>query len=179
MMPGRKLPPPETPEQEIERFSNMLRASMIDATATLARLVELSGSKRGRRELITSYILDELNDDLNTVASLAAVLYGLGLKHADIPKNPLKKTGGITMTTEKMVRRARNRMQEAQEARRVAVKAWVVETAVTASPAAEREAWRSVLQAHAAERSAMEAYRHAAAALKREHEREVKENGAE
>lgn len=31
------------------------------------------------------------------------------------------------MTTEKMVRRARNRMQEAQEARRVAVKAWVVE----------------------------------------------------
>ena len=73
------------------------------------------------------------------------------------------------MTTEKMVRRARNRMQEAQEARRVAVKAWVVETAVTASPAAEREAWRSVLQAHAAERSAMEVY--AAAALKREHER--------
>ena len=49
------------------------------------------------------------------------------------------------MTTEKMVRRARNRMQEAQEARRVAVKAWVVETAVTASPAAEREAWRTVL----------------------------------
>lgn len=49
---------------------------------------------------------------------------------------------------------------------------------MTASPAAEREAWRSVLQAHAAERSAMEAYRHAAAALKREHEREVKENDA-
>lgn len=91
MMPGRKLPPPETPEQEIKRFANMLRASMIDATATLARLVELSGSRRGRRELIATYILDELTDDLNTVASLAAVLYGLGLKHADIPKNPLKK----------------------------------------------------------------------------------------
>lgn len=86
MMPGRKLPPPETPEQEIERFANMLRASMIDATATLARLIELSGSRRGRRELTGTYILDELTDDLNTVASLAAVLYGLGLKHADIPK---------------------------------------------------------------------------------------------
>lgn len=83
------------------------------------------------------------------------------------------------MTTEKMVQRARKRMQEAQEARRAAVKAWIVETAVTASPAAEREAWRSVLQARAAERSAMEAYRHAAAAWKREHEREVKENGSE
>ena len=91
MMPRRKGPPLEDPEQEIERFAGMLRASMIDATATLARLVELSGSKRGRRELITSYILDELNDDLNTVASLAAILYGLGLKHADIPKNPLKQ----------------------------------------------------------------------------------------
>ena len=91
MMPGRKLPPPETPEQEIERFAGMLRASMIDATATLDRLVELSASKRGRRELEATYILDELNDDLNTVASLAAILYGLGLKHADIPKNPLKK----------------------------------------------------------------------------------------
>lgn len=91
MMTGRKLPPPETPDQEIERFANMLRASMIDATATLARLVELSGSKRGRRELEASYILDKLTDDLNTVASLAAILYGLGLKHADIPKNPLKK----------------------------------------------------------------------------------------
>lgn len=91
MMPRRKGPPLEDPEQEIERFANMLRASMIDATATLARLVELSGSKRARRELITSYILDELTDDLNTVASLAAILYGLGLKHADIPKNPLKK----------------------------------------------------------------------------------------
>lgn len=91
MMPGRKLPPPETPEQEIERFANMLRASMIDATATLARLVELSVIKRSRRELIETYILDKLTDDLNTVASLAATLYGLGLKHADIPKNPLKK----------------------------------------------------------------------------------------
>lgn len=91
MMPDRKLPPPETPEQEIERFANMLRASMIDATATLARLVELSVRKRSRRELIATYILDELTDDLNTVASLAAILYGLGLKHADIPKNPLKK----------------------------------------------------------------------------------------
>lgn len=91
MMSGRKLPPSETPEQEIERFANMLRASMIDATATVARLVELSGSKRGRRELIATCVLDELTDDLNTVASLAAVLYGLGLKHADIPKNPLKK----------------------------------------------------------------------------------------
>lgn len=87
----RKLPPPEAPEQEIERFANMLRASMIDATATLDRLVELSASKRGRRELEATYILDELNDDLNTVASLAAVLYGLGLKHADIPKNPTEK----------------------------------------------------------------------------------------
>lgn len=83
------------------------------------------------------------------------------------------------MEMKKQVQSALKRMQEAQEARRVAVKAWVVETAVTASPAAEREAWRSVLQAHAAERSAMEVYRHAAAALKREHEREVKENGAE
>lgn len=91
MMPGRKLPPPEAPEQEIERFANMLRASMIDATATLARLVELSVRKRSRRELIATYILDELTDDLNTVASLAAILYGLGLKHADIPKKPLKK----------------------------------------------------------------------------------------
>lgn len=91
MMPGRKLPPPEAPEQEIERFAGMLRASMIDATATLDRLVELSVRKRSRRELIASYILDELTDDLNTVASLAAILYGLGLKHADIPENPLKK----------------------------------------------------------------------------------------
>lgn len=32
------------------------------------------------------------------------------------------------MTTEKMVQRARKRMQEAQDARRAAVKAWVVET---------------------------------------------------
>ena len=91
MMPDPKGPPLEDPEQEIARFANMLRASMIDATATLDRLVELSGSKRGRRELTETYILDELTDDLNTVASLAAVLYGLGLKHADIPKNPLKK----------------------------------------------------------------------------------------
>lgn len=91
MMPGRKLTPPEAPEQEIERFANMLRASVFDATATASRLIELSGSKRGRRELIATYILDELTDDLNTVASLAAVLYGLGLKHADIPKNSLKK----------------------------------------------------------------------------------------
>lgn len=91
MMPDRKLPPPEAPEQEIERFANMLRASMIDATATLNRLVELSVRKRSRRELIATYILDELTGDLNTVASLAAILYGLGLKHADIPKKPLKK----------------------------------------------------------------------------------------
>ena len=91
MMPRRKGPPLDDPEQEIERFAGMLRASMIDATATLDRLVELSASKRGRRELEATYILDELNDDLNTVASLAAILYGLGLKHADIPKKPLKK----------------------------------------------------------------------------------------
>lgn len=90
-MPRRKGPPLEDPEQEIERFANMLRASMIDATATLARLVELPGGKLGRRELTGTYILDELTDDLNTVASLAAILYGLGLKHADIPKKPLKK----------------------------------------------------------------------------------------
>lgn len=91
MMPRRKGPPLEDPEQEIERFANMLRASMSAATATLDRLVELSGSKRGRRELVESYILDELNDDLTTVASLAAILYGLGLKLADIPKNQPKK----------------------------------------------------------------------------------------
>lgn len=91
MMPDPKGPPLEDPEQEIERFANMLRASMIDATATLTRLVELSVRKRSRRELIATYILDELTDDLNTVASLAAILYGLGLKHADIPKKPLKK----------------------------------------------------------------------------------------
>mgnify|MGYP006896537023 CR=1 FL=1 len=82
------------------------------------------------------------------------------------------------MTTEKMVQRARKRMQEAQEARKQAVNAWIVETRIGASPAAEREAWRTVLQAHTAERSAMEAYRHATAARKREHEREVKENDA-
>lgn len=82
------------------------------------------------------------------------------------------------MTTEKMVQRSRKRMQEAQEARKQAVNAWVVETRLTASPAAEREAWRTVLQAHALERSAMEAHRHATAALKREHEREAKENDA-
>ena len=82
------------------------------------------------------------------------------------------------MTTEKMVQRALKRMQEAQEARKKAVKAWTEEKILTGSPAAEREAWRTVLQAHAIERSAMEAYRHAAAALKREHERGVKENDA-
>ena len=80
----RKLPPPETDEQTIERFANMLRASVFDA-----RLIDLASRKHGRKELADT--LDELGDDLNTVASLAAVLYGLGLKHADIPKNPLKK----------------------------------------------------------------------------------------
>ena len=85
----RNLPPPETPEQEIERFANMLRASVFDATATASRLIELASRKHGRKELADT--LDELGDDLNTVASLAAILYGLGLKHADIPKNPLKK----------------------------------------------------------------------------------------
>jgi hypothetical protein len=89
MMPGRKLPPPEAPEQDIERFAGMLRASVFDATATASRLIELASRKHGRKELADT--LDELGDDLNTVASLAAVLYGLGLKHADIPKNPLKK----------------------------------------------------------------------------------------
>lgn len=82
------------------------------------------------------------------------------------------------MTMEKQVQRARKRMQEAQEARKKAVKAWAEEKTLTGSPAAEREAWRTVLQAHALERSAMEAYRHAAAALKREHEQGVKENDA-
>lgn len=82
------------------------------------------------------------------------------------------------MEMKKQVQSALKRMQEAQEARKKAVKAWVVETAVTASPAAEREAWRSALHAHYLERSEMGAYRAAAAALKREHEQRAKENDA-
>lgn len=82
------------------------------------------------------------------------------------------------MTTEKMVQRARKRMQEAQDARKKAVNAWIVEARFGTSPAAEREAWRSALHAHYLERSEMGAYRAAAAALKRKHEQRAKENDA-
>lgn len=160
----RKLPPPETPEQRIENFSNALRCATFDAVAHIRQLIELA--HKNPTDVVTHIMHDRVCDDLDTVSALAAMLFD-----AAWMMQPTEKRRGITMTTEKMVQRARKRMQEAQEARRVAVKAWVVETAVTASPAAEREAWRSVLQAHAAERSAMEAYRHAAAARKREHER--------
>lgn len=88
-MPRRKPPAPETPKQKIERFANMLRASVFDATATASRLIELASRKHGRKELADT--LDELGDDLNTVASLAAMLYGLGLKHSDRLKYPTEK----------------------------------------------------------------------------------------
>ena len=74
------------------------------------------------------------------------------------------------MEMKKQVQSALKRMQEAQEARKKAVNAWIVEARFGTSPAAEREAWRSALHAHYLERSEMGAYRAAAAALKREHE---------
>ena len=83
------------------------------------------------------------------------------------------------MEMKKQVQSALKRMQEAQEARKKAVNAWIVEARFGTSPSAEREAWRSALHAHYLERSEMGAYRAAAAALKREHEQRAENDACE